>query len=181
MSQSPYEPRPSGRRRLKPPGGPLSGRSGPYSLAQGERERDMSDEQECPMCGGPMVESHSPSGFLSRHWVDGDACRRRQRVQAVEREQVEKKRAEKAEADNKRLRGLLLSDCGAVYEWTATEQPDGSYVVSAGDTAISLVSASACGFCKRICLERQLAQAKEKAEADDERLAAREGQEGGKA
>ena len=63
-------------------------------------------------------------------------------------------------------------DCGAVHEWTATEQPDGSYVVSAGDTAISLVSASACGFsksqarwvgymlCKRICLERQLAQAK---------------------
>ena len=35
----------------------------------------MSDEQKCAMCGGPMVESHSPSGFLSRHWVDGDACR----------------------------------------------------------------------------------------------------------
>ena len=58
----------------------------------------MGDEQKCPKCGGPMVESHSPSGFLSRHWVDGDAYRRRQRVQAVEREQVEKKRAEKAEA-----------------------------------------------------------------------------------
>ena len=65
------------------------------------------------------------------------------------------------------------SDCGAVHEWTATEQPDGSYVVSAGDTTTSLVSASACGFsksqarrvgymlCKCICLERQLAQARE--------------------
>jgi len=69
-------------------------------------------------------------------------------------------------------------DCGAVHEWTATEQPDGSYVVSAGDTAISLVSASACGFsksqarwvgymlCKRICLERQLAQARERERQD---------------
>ena len=64
-------------------------------------------------------------------------------------------------------------DCGAVHEWTATEQPDGSYVVSVGDTTTSLVSASACGFsksqarrvgymlCKCICLERQLAQARE--------------------
>jgi len=109
------------------------------------------------------------------------------------------------------------SDCGAVHEWTATEQPDGSYVVSAGDTTTSLVSASACGFsksqarrvgymlCKCICLERQLAQAREENarlrevvdlcaiwfEVDDEErksmggddrmreaLAAREGQEG---
>jgi len=38
-----------------------------------------------------------------------------------------------------------------------------------------------CPICKRICLERQLAQAKEKAEADDERLAASEAQEGAKA
>ena len=75
-----------------------------YGLYLHRKKQPMGDEQKCPKCGGPMVESHSPSGFLSRHWVDGDACRRRQRVQAVEREQVEKKRAEKAEADNKRLR-----------------------------------------------------------------------------
>jgi len=105
MSQSPYEPRRVERRRLKPPGGPLSGRSGPYSLAQGERERDMSDEQKCPMCGGPMVESHSPSGFLSRHWVDGDACLRRQLAHALER-------AEKAEARVKELETLLDVFCG---------------------------------------------------------------------
>jgi len=36
------------------------------------------------------------------------------------------------------------SDCGAVHEWTATEQPDGSYVVSAGDTAAGV---SVCEIC----------------------------------
>lgn len=60
--------------------------------------------------------------------------------------------------------------CQAKHEWTAHEQPDGSFVVSAGDTTISLISASECGFsksqarwvgymlCERICLEHQLAQ-----------------------
>ena len=56
MSQSPYGPRRVERRRLKPPGGPLSGRSGPYSLAQGERERDMSDAKRCPKCNKPLKE-----------------------------------------------------------------------------------------------------------------------------
>ena len=63
--------------------------------------------------------------------------------------------------------------CGVQHEWEAHEQLDGSFVVSAGDTTISLVSASECGFsksqarwvgymlCERICLERQLAQVRE--------------------
>ena len=45
-------------------------------------------------------------------------------------------------------------DCGAVHEWTATEQPGGSY-------GFSKSQARWVGYmlCKRICLERQLAQA----------------------
>jgi len=52
-------------------------------------------------------------------------------------------------------------DCGAVHEWTATEQPGGSY-------GFSKSQARWVGYmlCKRICLERQLAQARERERQD---------------
>ncbi len=61
------------------------------------------------------------------------------------------------------------SKCGWIHDWTAHEQVGGSFIVSAGDKTVSLVSAAECGFsgsqarwigymlCERVCLERQLA------------------------
>ena len=88
MSQSPYEPRRVERRRLKPPGGPLSGRSGPYSLAQGERERDM--RGPCVLCGAtdyalsyggtdicPACDCGNTAGRIRQQvWEIGDLRRR---------------------------------------------------------------------------------------------------------
>jgi len=36
-------------------------------------------EGACSQCGGPMIETHPLSGYVSPHWPDGDACLRRQR------------------------------------------------------------------------------------------------------
>ncbi len=60
--------------------------------------------------------------------------------------------------------------CGRSHRWEASEGPDGTFVVSAGDASLRLISPSECGFnkaqarwvgffyCERVCLERQLAQ-----------------------
>jgi len=61
----------------------------------------------CPKCGGPMVKSHSSSGFLSRHWTDGDDCLLRQLAQSVGARGQAEARANGAEAANEHLHNRI--------------------------------------------------------------------------